>query len=189
MKPIPKFLVEFGPLLAFFIGNWKGGVFWGTGIFMAATAVALIVSWVLTKKIAKFPLFSAIFVGIFGGLTIYLHDDTFIKVKVTLINLFFGVTLLGGLYFGKTFLKTVMGEAVNLPQEAWRTLTLRWGVFFMIIAGLNELIWRNVSTDMWINFKVFGMLGLTLVFALANAPFMAKHMIEEDTSSPQKPPA
>ena len=90
MKPIPKFLVEFGPLLAFFIGNWKGGVFWGTGIFMGATAIALIVSWVLTHKIAKFPLFSAIFVGIFGGLTIYLHDDTFIKVKVTLINLFFG---------------------------------------------------------------------------------------------------
>ena len=99
-------------------------------------------------------------------------------MKVTLINAFFGVTLLGGLYFGKMFLKSVMGEAVNLPQEAWRTLTLRWGVFFLIIAGLNELIWRNVSTDMWINFKVFGLLGLTLVFALANAPFMAKHMIE-----------
>ena len=188
MKPMPKYLVEFGPLLAFFIGNWRGGVFWGTGIFMAATAVALLVSWLLTRKIAKFPLFSAIFVGIFGGLTIYLHDDTFIKVKVTLINLFFGATLLGGLYFGRTFLKTVMGEAVNLPEAAWRTLTVRWGVFFFVIAGVNELIWRNVSTDMWINFKVFGMLGLTLVFALANAPFMARHMIEEDASSAQNPP-
>jgi intracellular septation protein len=187
MKPIPKFLTEFGPLFAFFIGNWKGGIFWGTGIFMVATVAALIVSWVLTKKIAKFPLFSAIFVGIFGGLTIYLHDDTFIKVKVTLINALFGVTLLGGLLYGKVFLKSVMGETVSLPQEAWRTLTLRWGVFFLIIACLNELIWRNVSTDMWINFKVFGMLGLTLLFALANAPFMAKHMIEDDASSPQKP--
>ncbi len=181
MKPLPKFLVEFGPLLAFFIGNWKGGVFWGTGLFMAATAVALIVSWVLTKKIAKFPLFSAIFVGIFGGLTIYLHDDTFIKVKVTLINLMFGATLLGGLFYGKVFLKSVMGEAVNLSQEAWRTLTLRWGIFFLFIAALNELIWRNVSTDMWINFKVFGLLGMTLVFALANAPYMAKHMIEDNS--------
>jgi intracellular septation protein len=189
MKPIPKFLVEFGPLLAFFIGNWKGGVFLGTGIFMVATVIALIVSWALTRKIAKFPLFSAIFVGIFGGLTIYLHDDTFIKVKVTLINLLFGVSLLGGLYFGKTFLKSVMGEAVNLPEAAWRTLTLRWGVFFLLIAGLNELIWRNVSTDMWINFKVFGMLGLTLVFALANAPFMARHMIEDEAAPTQKPPA
>ncbi len=181
MKPIPKFLTEFGPLLAFFLGNWKGGIFWGTGIFMAATVVALAVSYMLTGKIAKFPLFSAIFVGIFGGLTIYLHDDTFIKVKVTLINALFGMALLGGLYFGKVFLKSVMGEAVNLPEDAWRVLTFRWGVFFLSIACLNELVWRNVSTDTWINFKVFGMLGLTLVFALANAPFMARHMIEEDT--------
>ena len=82
-----------------------------------------------------------------------------------------------------------MGEAIHLPQEAWRTLTLRWGVFFLAVAGLNELIWRNVSTDMWINFKVFGLLGLTLVFALANAPFMAKHMIEEEASKPDAPSA
>ncbi len=188
MKPVPKFLVEFGPLLAFFIGNWRGGVFWGTGIFMVATAIALIVSWVLTRKIAKVPLFSAIFVGIFGGLTIWMHDDTFIKMKVTLINVLFGVTLLGGLQFGKLFLKSVMGEAVNLPHEAWRVLTLRWGFFFLAVAGLNELIWRNVSTDTWINFKVFGLLGLTLVFALTNAPFMAKHMVEDKGSSPDAPP-
>ena len=187
MKPIPKFLVEFGPLIAFFAGNWRGGVFWGTGIFMAATAVALIVSWLLTHRIAKFPLFSAIFVGVFGGLTIYLHDDTFIKVKVTLINLFFGIMLLGGQYFGKTFLKSVMGEAVNLPQAAWRVLTWRWGAFFLVIAGLNELIWRNVSTDIWVDFKVFGMVGLTLVFALANAPYMARHMIEDEAPSPREP--
>ena len=132
MKPLPKFLIEIGPLLAFFIGNWKGGVFWGTGIFMVAIAIALAASWILTKKIAKVPLFSAIFVGIFGGLTIWLHDDTFIKVKVTLINVFFGATLLGGLYFGKLFIKYVVGEAINLPQEAWRALTLRWGVFFLV---------------------------------------------------------
>ena len=99
MKPLPKFLIEMGPLLAFFVGNWKGGVFWGTGIFMVATAVALAASWVMTRKIAKVPLFSAIFVGIFGGLTIWMHDDTFIKVKVTLINVFFGALLLGGLYY------------------------------------------------------------------------------------------
>ena len=189
MKPLPKYLIEFGPLVAFFIGNFKGGIFWGTGIFMAATVVALTASWILTGKIAKFPLISAIFVGIFGGLTIWLHDDTFIKVKVTLINVFFGATLLGGLYFGKIFIKYVVGEAINLPQEAWRALTLRWGVFFLCVAALNELIWRNVSTDMWVNFKVFGLLGLTLVFALANAPFMAKHMIEDETSKPDVPSA
>jgi intracellular septation protein len=189
MKPVPKFLIEFGPLLAFFIGNWKGGVFWGTGIFMVATAIALAASWILTKKIAKVPLFSAIFVGVFGGLTIWLHDDTFIKVKVTLINALLGLALLGGLYFGKLFIKSIMGEAVKLSQEAWRVLTLRWGFFFLGVAVLNELIWRNVTTDMWINFKVFGLLGLTLVFALANAPFMAKHMIEDEASSPDVPSA
>jgi len=189
MKPLPKFLIEMGPLLAFFIGNWKGGVFWGTGIFMVATAVALATSWILTKKIAKVPLFSAIFVGIFGGLTLWMHDDTFIKVKVTLINVFFGALLLGGLYYGKLFIKYVVGEAVNLPNEAWRVLTLRWGVFFLVAAALNELIWRNVSTDMWVNFKVFGLLGLTLLFALANAPFMAKHMIEDEASKPDAPSA
>ena len=189
MKPVPKFLIEMGPLLAFFIGNWKGGVFWGTGIFMVATAIALAASWILTKKIARVPLFSAIFVGIFGGLTIWLHDDTFIKVKVTLINVLFSGLLLGGLLYGKLFIKSVMGEAIHLPQEAWRALTLRWGFFFLFVAILNELIWRNVSTDMWINFKVFGLLGLTLVFALANAPYMAKHMIEDETSDPGAPPA
>jgi intracellular septation protein len=117
MKPLPKFLIEFGPLLAFFIGNWKGGVFWGTGIFMVAIAIALLASWILTKKIAKVPLLSAIFVGIFGGLTIWLHDDTFIKVKVTLINVFFGAMLWAG-SISQVFIKYVVGEAINLPQEA-----------------------------------------------------------------------
>ena len=160
MKPLPKYLIEFGPLVAFLAGNYQGGIFWGTGIFMAATAVALTASWMLTRKIAKFPLISAIFVGIFGGLTIWMHDDTFIKVKVTLINVFFGALLLGGLYYGKLFIRYVVGEAVNLPNAAWRILTLRWGVFFLVVAGLNELIWRNVTTDTWVNFKLFGGMGL-----------------------------
>jgi intracellular septation protein len=102
---------------------------------------------------------------------------------------FFGALLLGGLYNGKLFIKYVVGEAVNLPNAAWRVLTLRWGVFFLVVAALNELIWRNVSTDTWVNFKVFGLLGLTLVFALANAPFMAKHMIEDEASKPDAPSA
>jgi intracellular septation protein len=181
MKPAVKILVEMGPLMAFFIGNWQAGIFWGTGIFMVATVVALAVSWALTRKLAMVPLISAIFVAIFGALTLYLHSDLFIKVKVTLINALFGLILLGGVAFGRNYLKVVMGEAMRLPDQAWRTLTIRWGVFFLCLAATNETVWRSVSTDMWVNFKVFGLLPLTLVFALANAPFMARHMIEDET--------
>jgi intracellular septation protein len=183
MKPGVKLLVEMGPLIAFFIGNWLGGIFWGTGVFMVATALALAVSWALTRRLAMVPLISAVFVASFGGLTLWLHSDLFIKVKVTLINALFGAILLGGLAFGRSYLKLVMGEALKLPEAAWRTLTLRWGVFFFCLAALNEIVWRNVSTDAWVNFKVFGLLPITLVFALANAPFMAKHAAEDEPKS------
>ena len=180
-----KLLIEMGPLAAFFIANWKAGIFWGTGIFMVATAIALTASWVLTRKIAMVPLVSAIFVAIFGVLTLWLHSDLFIKVKVTLINALFGVVLLGGVAMGRSYLKLVMGEAVKLTEQAWRTLSLRWGLFFLALAVLNEIVWRNFSTDAWVNFKVFGLLPITLVFALANAPFMSKHMIEEEKTEAQ----
>ena len=183
MKTPVKLAVEIGPLIAFFIGNFVGGIFWGTGIFMVATVIALSVSWALTRKIAMVPLISAIFVGIFGALTLYLHSDLFIKVKVTLINALFGAILLGGVAFGRNYLKVVMGEAMKLPEEAWRTLTIRWGLFFVFLAVLNEIVWRSVSTDMWVNFKVFGLLPLSLVFAIVNAPYMAKHVIEDEPKS------
>jgi len=183
MNPGVKILVEMGPLIAFFIGNWLGGIFWGTGVFMVATALALSASWALTRRLAMVPLISAVFVASFGGLTLWLHSDLFIKVKVTLINTLFGAILLGGLAFGRSYLKLVMGEALKLPEVAWRTLTLRWGVFFFCLAALNEIVWRNVSTDAWVNFKVFGLLPITLVFALANAPFMAKHAAEDEPKS------
>ena len=125
------------------------------------------------------PLVSAGFVGVFGALTLWLHDDTFIKVKVTLINALFGAALLGGLYFGQLFLKLVMGEAIRMTDEGWRKLTIRWGLFFFAMAVLNEVIWRTQSTDFWVNFKVFGLLPLSLVFALAQAPLMTRYMIEE----------
>ncbi len=178
-----KLLIEMGPLVAFFVGNWLGGIFVGTAVFMAATVVALALSWTLTRKIAMVPLVSAVFVALFGALTLWLHSELFIKVKVTLINALFGAVLLGGVAFGRHYLKLIMGEAMKLPEAAWRTLSIRWGLFFFAMAGLNEIIWRTQSTDFWVNFKVFGLLPLTLVFALANAPFMAKHMQEDEAKS------
>lgn len=178
-----KLLVELGPLLAFFAANWAAGIFWGTGVFMAATVVALAVSWKLTGRLAMVPLVSAVFVAVFGALTLWLHSELFIKVKVTLINVLFGAVLLGGVMMGRSYLKLIMGEAVKLTEEAWRTLSIRWGLFFLALAVLNEIVWRNVSTDQWVNFKVFGLLPLTLVFAFANAPFMSKHMVD-DTPAP-----
>ena len=175
-----KLLIEMGPLVAFFIANWKAGIFWGTGIFMAATAAALTASWVLTRKIAMVPLVSAVFVALFGALTLWLHSELFIKVKVTLINALFGAVLLGGAAMGRSYIKLIMGEAVRLTEEAWRTLSIRWGFFFLAMAVLNEVVWRNFSTDAWVNFKVFGLLPITLAFAFANAPYMTKHMIEDD---------
>ena len=178
-----KQLLEFLPLMVFFAVNWKAGIFWGTGVFMAVTALVLLYTWFATGKVAMVPLFSALLVGVFGGLTLYLHDETFIKVKVTFINLLFSVLLLGGVYFGRFFIKSVMGEAMTLPDAAWRTLSIRWGLFFAAMALINEVMWRNLSTDQWVTFKVFGLMGLTLVFAVANAPFMARHMVDETPQS------
>ena len=161
MKQGRKQLLEFGPLLVFFLVNWKAGIFWATGIFMVTILAVLLYTFVTTGKVAKVPLATAILVGVFGGLTLYLHDETFIK--------------------------DVMGEALSLPDSAWRTLSLRWGIFFGALALLNEAVWRNFTTDQWVTFKVFGQLGLTLVFALANAPFMARHMHEEPAPAPEKP--
>jgi len=177
-----KQFLEFAPLLIFFAVNWKAGIFWATGVFMALTLAVLLYTYLSTGKVAKVPLATAILVGVFGGLTLYLHDEVFIKVKVTLVNAIFAVLLLGGVAFGRHFIKDVMGEALTLPDTAWRKLSLRWGFFFAFLAILNEVVWRSVTTDQWVTFRVFGLMGLTLVFALANAPFMARHMPQDDAA-------
>lgn len=182
-----KQLLEFAPLIIFFAVNWKAGIFWATGVFMAVTLAVLAYTYFTTGKVAKVPLAGAILVGVFGGLTLYLQDETFIKVKVTLVNLIFAALLLGGVYFKRNFIKDVMGEAMALPDAAWRTLSIRWGVFFVALATLNEFVWRNFTTDQWVTFKVFGLMGLTLFFALANAPFMARHMADAPDADDEKP--
>lgn len=181
-----KQLVEFAPLVLFFAVNWKAGIFWATGVFMAATLAVLAHTYLTTGKVAKVPLVGAILVGVFGGLTLYLQDEIFIKLKVTLVNLIFAVLLLGGVFFKRNFIKDVMGEALALPDAAWRSLSIRWGVFFAVLAVLNEIVWRSFTTDQWVSFKVFGLMGLTMVFALANAPFMARHMTDAPEAKGEK---
>jgi intracellular septation protein len=176
MPTMVRIAVEWGPLIAFFIANARQGIFVATAVFMVATIIALAAAWMTTRRVAMVPLISAVFVGLFGALTLWLQDETFIKVKVTLVNALFGSILLVGLFFGKRFLKMVMGEAVAMDDEGWRKLTVRWGVFFFALAGLNEIVWRAVSTDAWVNFKVFGILPLTLLFAVSQVPLMQKHM-------------
>jgi intracellular septation protein len=179
MSPLLRTVLNLGPVVLFFIAFERFGIYAATGIFVAATLIALAVHYAIEKRLAPVPLFTAILVVVFGGLTLYLKNDVFIKMKLTVLYTFFGLILLGGLYTNRLFIKYVFGEAFELTEEGWRKLTLRWGIFAFALAALNEVIWRNFSTDLWVKFKVFGVTGLFLVFALAQTPLLMKHQIEE----------
>jgi intracellular septation protein len=179
-KQIIKLAVELGPLLVFFVVNSHSNIFHGTAAFMAATVVALVVSHFVLGRIATMPLVTGVFVLVFGGLTLYLQDDHFIKIKPTIVNGLFAAILFGGLLFGRLFLKIVFGDVMRLTEEGWRILTVRWALFFVLLAILNEVMWRFFSTDTWVAFKVFGIMPLTFVFALAQIGVLKKY---EDTTS------
>lgn len=174
-KQIIKLFVELGPLLVFFITNSHYGIFAGTAAFMAATVISLAASHALLGRIATMPLVTGIFVLIFGGLTLYLQDDHFIKMKPTIVNGLFAAILFGGLMFDRLFLKTVFGDVMRLTEQGWRLLTIRWALFFVFLAILNEVMWRFFSTDTWVTFKVFGIMPLTFVFALAQIGLLKKY--------------
>jgi intracellular septation protein len=150
---------------------------------MMAAIVAVAVSWAMTRRLAIVPIVTLGFVVAFGALTLILADEVFIKVKVSIINALFGAILLIGLALGRPLLKLAFGEALNLDPEGWRKLTIRWGLFFFAMAGLNEVVWRSVSTDAWVNFKVFGLLPLTLLFAVSQIRLMQRHTVEERSPS------
>ena len=145
---------------------------------MVATAIALVVSKILTGKLPIMPMVSGVVVFVFGALTLWLQDETFIKLKPTIINTLFGAILLGGLYFGKPLLGYVFGAAFKLDEEGWSKLTLRWGLFFLFLAVLNEVVWRSVSTDAWVAFKVWGTMPITLIFTFLQMPLIMKHSTE-----------
>lgn len=196
VNPILKLALELGPLIVFFfansrgawlatkipaLGNIGGPLFIATLLFMIATAVALTVSYALTRTLPIMPLVSGAVVLVFGSLTLWLQDETFIKMKPTIVNALFGTVLLGGLYFGKSLLGYVFDSAFKLDAEGWRKLTLRWGLFFLVLAVLNEVVWRNFSTDNWVAFKVWGTMPLTLIFTMSQMPLIMKHGAEKPT--------
>ncbi|WP_152046971.1 septation protein A [Aureimonas psammosilenae] len=193
LKPGLKFALELGPLLVFFFANYRGEwlashfpalaslggpIFIATALFMVATVVALAVSWTLTRTLPIMPLVSGVFVVLFGGLTLWLQNDVFIKMKPTIVNGIFATILLGGLFlFNRPLLGYVFDGAFKLDDEGWRKLTLRWGLFFVVLAVINEVVWRNFSENFWVNFKVWGTMPITMAFMLFQIPLLKRHEI------------
>ncbi len=181
---LTKLGLELGPLVVFFVANARADIFTATAWFMGAMAISLLLTWVLLKKIAVMPLVTGAVVLVFGGLTLWLQDDTFIKIKPTITNVLFGSVLLGGLLFGQSLLKYVFGDVYKLKPKGWHILTLRWGLFFIFLAVVNELVWRNFSTDFWVAFKVWGVMPLTVLFSMSQVPLLTKYAPVSEPSTP-----
>jgi intracellular septation protein len=180
LNPLLKLALDLGPLVLFFFANSHYGIFVATATFMIAVLAALAVSYVLIRQLPIMPVVTAIIVVVFGGLTLVLHDATFIKVKPTIVYALFGAVLIGGLVFNKPLLGVVFDSLFNLTDEGWRKLTLRWAIFFFVLAVLNEIVWRNTSTNVWVDFKVFGVLPLTFLFGALQMPLLKKYAVEEN---------
>ena len=185
MPTMVKLAVEIGPLAVFFITNSKAGIFNATIGFMVAITIALIVAWMFERRIPTLPLVTGVVVMVFGGLTLWLQDETFIKLKPTIINAAFAFAIFVGLALKKNYIKTVMGSMMKMDDEGWRKLAWRWAFYFLFMAVVNELVWRNVSTDVWVNFKVFGYLPMTFVFAMAQMPLMNRHSLDKEDDDDQ----
>ena len=179
LNPVLKLVLDIGPLVLFFAANAKLGIFAATATFMAAALIALAVGYVMTRRIEIMTVITAVIVVIFGSLTLVLHDATFIKLKPTIIYLLFGGTLLVGLLSGRSLLGVLFDQMFQLTDEGWRKLTWRWTWFFFALAILNEIVWRNFSTDFWVSFKLFGVVPLTFLFGAAQMPLIKKYSLDE----------
>lgn len=177
MPPYLKTLVDLAPLGAFVIGFYLLGIQGATVVLMVATFISLAVTWVYERKLALMPLVAGVMVGVFGAFTLILQDETFIKMKPTVVNLLFATILIGGALLKKPLLRYVLDVALHLTEKGWMGLTWRWGVFFIFLAVVNEVVWRNFSTEFWVNFKLFGMFTLNVAFWVAHAPFIMKHRV------------
>jgi intracellular septation protein len=191
MNPLLKLALDLGPLLIFFGGNLYFGIFPATGMFMVATVLSLSATYAIERKLSPMPIVTGVVVMVFGGLTLWLANDLFIKLKPTIVNSIFAAILLGGLASGRLLIKYLLDSAIHLTDEGWKKFTYRWAVFFIFLAILNEVVWRNFDTDFWVAFKVWGVFPLTLVFALAQTPFLFRHQIpaEDDAADAAVPSA
>ena len=174
LNPMLKLVLDIGPLVLFFAANARFGIFTATAAFMAAVLIALLISYAMTRHLAVMPLVTAAIVLVFGGLTLVLHDELFIKLKPTIIYILFGGTLLIGLALGKPLLGIVFESVFRLTEEGWRKLTWRWALFFLVLAVLNEVVWRTQTTDFWVSFKLFGVVPLTFLFGALQYPLLVK---------------
>lgn len=178
-RPWVRPTTDYGPLAAFFIAYLLADLLTATAALMAATAVALGLALAVERRVPAMPLITAAVVGVFGGLTLWFNDETFIKIKPTIVQGLMAAALLGGLAFGRPLLKPLLGSAWPMDEAGWRALTLRFALFFIAMAALNELVWRTQSTDFWVSFKVFGLIGLTFAFGMFQMPLMQRHRIPE----------
>ena len=176
--PLFKLATELGPLMVFFIANAKFNLFVATGAFMVAVIAAMIASYAVTRHVPMMAIVTAVIVIVFGTLTLVLHDETFIKVKPTIVYTLFAAILGGGLLFGRSFIAVMFDQMFNLTPRGWRILTLRWALFFFGMAILNEAIWRTQSTDFWVGFKAFGVVPLTMLFAITQMPLIKRYHLE-----------
>jgi intracellular septation protein len=204
LNPTLKFVLDIGPLILFFFANARpafflpavapimpagiaggahAGIFVATAVFMIAIVVALIISWVMTRRLPLMPVVSAIIVLVFGSLTLFLQDETFIKLKPTMIYLLFAAVLFGGHVFDKPLLAMVFDSVFHLTSKGWRILNLRWAFFFLGMAVLNEIVWRTQTTDTWVTFKVFGVLPITFIFGALQLPLLQKYAAPAPTKN------
>jgi intracellular septation protein len=184
LKPV----VDYAPLAAFFIAYLLKDLFFATGALMVATVVVVILSVAFERRVPVMPLVTAGIVMVFGGLTLWLNDERFIKMKPTIVQALFALVLFGGLAFRKPLLKSVLGSAWQLTDRGWFLLTLRFAFFFAAMAVLNEIVWRSVSTDLWVNFKIFGILLLTFVFTAFQVPLITRYQVPEEPKPADETP-
>lgn len=181
--PLFKLATELGPLVIFFGANAKFGLFVATGAFMVAIVAAIVASYVVTRHVPLMAIVTAVIVLVFGGLTLFFHDETFIKVKPTIIYALFALALGIGLLLGRSFIAIMFDQMFNLTPAGWRLLTIRWMFFFAGMAVLNEIIWRTQTTDFWVSFKAFGVIPITAVFAMLQTSLIKRTSIEPATDA------